>query len=182
MGITKIFQKITKENQNFVQNTLLDLPVYIENKLRRDMISSIFVQYGKYLIDKNVSINDVHEEVHNSLIKFKELNTSYCNANYETITLKEIEEYYFKKNNIQNQIANSFINKCASYLKENISNIDDLDVIDDLDKAEESLVIHSDNKSDTNTKLMSLVGHYFTECKNKIKNSCDLDPNFSDLL
>lgn len=181
MPITKIFKKLEKDKQAFVDNTILNLPIYVENKLRRDMISSIFTQYGKYLIDKGTPINEVYEALHNSLSEFKKLNVQYCNANYETKTMEDVEKYYFKKINVQKQIANTFINKCAPYLKENIENVEDIDVVDDLDKAEESLIFSS-VKIDNNTKLMSLVGYYFEECKNRIKNSCDLDPNFSELL
>ena len=166
---------ISDNIKNDVQEILLDLPVHTTNKLRSNMLVSIFSTYGKYLLNKNVPFQNVLDTINSELKAFKSMNGSFCNANYVNKTIENIYEYNLERKRIKSQIARSFIIDSSTYLKKYI---DDIDIVSDLEKAEETL--YSENYS--NIYTLELAEQYLHICKEKIKLACSFDPDFINML
>lgn len=166
---------VSNNIKNDVQEMLLDLPVHTTNKLRANMLVSIFSAYGKYLLNKNVPFQNVLDTISSELKAFKSTHGSFCNADYINKTIENIYEYNLERKRIKSQIARSFIVDSSTYLKKYI---DDIDIVSDLEKAEETL--YSENQS--NVYTLELAEQYLHICKEKIKLACSLDPDFINMM
>lgn len=174
MPILNTLNDLNDNVKNNVKELVLDLPVSSENRLRGQMLVSIFSNYGKYLIDKGNTLKDVLNTVTNVIHEFKEKNGTFCNAEYTTKSLNNIKEYGIQKLQIKKNIAQDFLIESATYLKKYIQNAD---IITDIERAEESLSII---KPATNQSL-SLAVFYMDQCKDKLKQ-CNIDIDFLNAL
>lgn len=160
--------------KNDVQEMILDLPVASENKLRGQMLVAIFSNYGKYLLDKGITLKDTTDTVTALIHEFKSKNGTFCNAEYTTKSLNIIKEYGINKLQIKKHIAQDFLTGSVTYLKKYIQNAE---VMTDIEQAEESLKITKPAGSYT----LSLAEHYLAQCKDKLKN-CNIDIDFVNSL
>ena len=154
-----------------VKEIILDLPIATENKLRANMLISIFSNYGKYLLNRGFNISQVLKEVDSNISAFKEKNGKFCSADYYEPSLNNIRQYYGDMNQIKFDVYKDFISDSATYLKKYIS---DADIVSDLEKAEESLV----SESFTGMYTVTFADKYLTDCIQAIKKSCSIDPGF----
>lgn len=164
---TQTNEDITKD----VNELILDLPVAAENKLRSNMLVSIFTSYGKYQLNNGISFPKVKDELITILSQFKEKNGTFCNADYSTKVLENVGQYAAYKAQIKREITQSFLANSAQYLKKHIS---DIDIVNDLDKAEEALYI----EQPSGIYGFTLAQNYFDQCKSLIRKSCNMNVDF----
>ena len=158
---------ITKD----VNDIILDLPIAAENKLRAKMLISIFTSYGKYQLNNGISFPKVKEELVTILSQFKEKNGTFCNADYSIKVLENVGQYAAYKAQLKREITQSFLADSAEYLKKYVS---DIDIVNDLTKAEESLYI----EKPAGIYGFTLAMNYFDQCKSLIRKSCNMNVDF----
>ena len=171
----KIIKTLIADRQESTKQMVLDFPVATDNKLRATMLSTIFTNYGKYLVDNKTSYMDARDHINSIMKEFKEKNPTFCTANYTNDVIKNIHSYYLTKKNLGNQIVHDFLMNSSSYLKDKI---DDVYMADDLDKAEE----HLDGVTPYTVGSTSLAGYYLDLCFTQLKNTVNLDTDFANLF
>lgn len=174
MPLLNTLKELNEMTQSTTKELILDLPISSENKLRGQMLVSIFSNYGKYLLDKGHTLKDSVDIVTSLIHEFKEKNGTFCNTEYTVKSLNNIKEYGIQKMQIKKNIAQDFLISSSFYLKKYVQNAD---IISDVERSEEALNV---TKPATNQSF-SLAIYYMDQCKEKLKK-CNIDVDFFNAL
>lgn len=158
-----------------VQDMIRDLPIHVENRIRANMLASIFYTYGKRQLDKGKSLFDVRAELAREMDVFAQKQGTFCNGDYTNKVFASLDKYAQSKYAVSMETINTFLRYSADGLTKHIT---DGDILRDLEVAHESLNIPNEK----NLYTMEFAMYYLDKCVRAVSEVCRLDAGFVQSL